>query len=215
MNPLLVLIISYLIGSLPTALIVSRLLAKVDIREIGDGNMGARNVTRTLGWGPGIFVAIIDFCKGGSAILVSRSFDMNMGWQLAAGFSAVLGHDFPIWARFRGGQGMAAILGMLFLLIPTQTCWGLLIFFLAYLLTRNFDLSASVGLGCLAFLTWHYKVNYLILYFTVALFLSIPIKKALDWPRRKRLRDSAKEADKTLGCFSNDVDEAIKDALPH
>jgi len=193
MNPLLVMLISYLLGSFPTAILVSRVVAGVDIREIGDGNMGARNVTRTLGWGPGIFVAFIDFSKGGISILLAQALDLNLGWQLLSGFCAVLGHDFPIWARFRGGQGMAAILGMLFFLLPVQTCWGLTIFFLAYLLTRNFDLSAAFGLGLLAFLVWYLSSQVLLLYFAVVLFLSIPLKKILDWPRRRRIKQIAQE----------------------
>ena len=105
---LLVLLISYLVGSLPTALIVSRLVAHVDIREIGDGNMGARNVTHTLGWGPGIVVAVIDFSKGGLAVLLTRQLGYSLSLQLASGVSAVLGHDFPIYARFprRPGDGL-------------------------------------------------------------------------------------------------------------
>jgi acyl phosphate:glycerol-3-phosphate acyltransferase len=183
-----VLLIAYLLGSLPTALLVSRAVAGVDIREIGDGNMGARNVTHTLGWGPGVFVATVDFCKGSVAVLIARYYDLDPFWQLAAGTSAVLGHDFPLWVGFRGGQGMAAILGALFVLLPLQTGWGLIAFSSAYLLTRNFDLSAAFGLGSLAILVWNDRQPPVLQAYTILLFLSIPAKKVLDWPRRRRLK---------------------------
>lgn len=184
---LYVLLGAYLLGSLPTALLVSRVVAGVDIREIGDGNMGARNVTRTLGWGPGIFVATVDFFKGALAVVLARGFDLPVSWQLAAGACAVVGHDFPIWAHLRGGQGMAAILGMLFILLPWEAVWGLLAFGAVYLVSRHFDLSAGMGLGLLAALTCLNRQPLLLSLFAVALFISIPLKKALDWPRRKRL----------------------------
>ncbi|MDD2695362.1 MAG: glycerol-3-phosphate acyltransferase [Anaerolineales bacterium] len=184
----LVLIGAYLLGSLPTALLVSRAVAGEDIREIGDGNMGARNVARTLGWGPGAFVATVDFCKGALAVIIAWGFDLGVGWQLAAGACAVLGHDFPIWARLRGGQGMAAILGMLFILLPWETVWGLLAFGAVYLVSHHFDFSAGMGLGLLAALTWLNHQPGVLLAFAVGLFISIPAKKALDWPRRRRLR---------------------------
>jgi len=189
---LLVLLISYLVGSLPTALIVSRLVAHVDIREIGDGNMGARNVTHTLGWGPGIVVAVIDFSKGGLAVLLTRQLGYSLSLQLASGVSAVLGHDFPIYARFRGGQGMASILGTLVVLMPVQTFFGLILFGVAYRLWHNFDLSAGMGLGLLAAFTWYSRQPNILIGYTVVLFLSIPAKKVLDWPRRRRLQQQAK-----------------------
>jgi len=186
---LFVLAVAYLIGSLPTALLVSHAVAGVDIREIGDGNMGARNVTHTLGWGAGIIVASVDFSKGAGAVFLAREFHLEMEWQLAAGICAVLGHDFPIWAKFRGGQGMAAILGMLFILLPQETTWGLIVFGTARLITRSFDWSAAFGLGSLAVLTWVNDQPELLLRYAVLLFLSIPAKKALDWPRRRQLQE--------------------------
>jgi glycerol-3-phosphate acyltransferase PlsY len=214
MNYFLLLVISYLLGSLPTALIVSRILTGEDIREMGDGNMGARNVTHVMGWGAGIFVAMMDFGKGGGAILLARNFTPDTGWQIAVGCAAVIGHDFPIWAKFKGGQGMAATLGVLFFLTPVATSWGLVVFFLAYLVTRIFDLSAGLGLGCLAFLVWYTHVNDLILYLAVALFISIPIKKVLDWPRRKRLRTEARSQAIDKSPNSSDA-EPVKNALSH
>ena len=184
---LLALLGAYFLGSVPTALIISRIVAGVDIREIGDGNMGARNVTRTLGWKPGAVVAAVDFSKGALAVSLARAFHLSLGWQVVAGAFAVLGHDFPLWAGLRGGQGMAAILGALGVLMPLETAVGLIGFATAYLLMRNFDPSAAVGLGLLALMAWQQEQPPLLLGSTILLFLSIPAKKAMDWPRRRQL----------------------------
>ena len=106
------LLIAYLLGSIPTALIVTRRVAKVDIRTVGDGNMGAHNVHRILGWGPSILVAAVDFSKGALAVILLNVFGFGLAWQLGALACAVLGHDFPICARFRGGQGLACVEAM-------------------------------------------------------------------------------------------------------
>jgi glycerol-3-phosphate acyltransferase PlsY len=198
-----VLLISYLIGSIPTAVLVSRARAGKDIREMGDGNMGARNTKHVLGWRAGILVAVIDFCKGMLVVLLMRAYNPNLDWQLLAGICAVLGHDFPVFAGFKGGQGMATTLGVLIILIPGEALVGLAFFGVAYLLWRHFDLSAGLGLGTVAFLVWRSDQPTLMLWFTIALFLAIPAKKALDWPRRHRLakqqQDMLERADADRG----------------
>lgn len=184
----LALLLAYLLGSLPTALLVSRWVAGVDIREVGDGNMGARNVTRTLGWWPGATVACVDFSKGALAVLLSRSLALSAGWQLAAGAAAVLGHDFPLWAGFRGGQGMAASLGVLAVLMPVQTLWGLGVFGGAYLLSRNFDLSAAFGLGLIVVQAYLAGLPLTWVAYAAVLFVSVGLKKALDTGRRRAVQ---------------------------
>lgn len=191
---LFVLLVAYLLGSLPTALVVSRAVANVDIRTIGDGNMGARNVARTLGWGPGIVVAVADFGKGAAAVVFARYLGLALEWQIAAGACAALGHDFPVFAGFRGGQGMAAILGALFVLMPTETSSGLLMFGSAYALTRSFDISAALGLGLVAWLAWKLSQPTILVICAAALFVSIALKKHYDAPRRKAV-SQAKSVD--------------------
>jgi hypothetical protein len=83
---------------------------------------------------------------------------------------------------------MAASLGVLFVLLPNQTVWGLTAFGSAYLVTHSFDLSAAVGLGLLAFLVWNDHQPPVLQAYTILLFLAIPAKKILDWPRRRRLQ---------------------------
>jgi len=172
---------AYLLGSLPTGVWVSRKLASWDIREMGDGNTGARNVTHMLGWRAGIFVALVDFTKGMLAVMIAKKAGVPLFWQLVAGTAAVLGHDFPVFAGFRGGQGMAASLGTMAVLFTHQTLAGLALFGLMYLMTRKFDLSAAVGLGSLVYLLWRSDNQGILIYYSVFLFLTIPVKKFLDY----------------------------------
>ena len=117
---ILVVIFSYLLGSIPSAVIVSRLTRGVDIRTLGDGNMGARNTYRTFGLAAGLAVALADGCKGALAVLVARWLGLPAAWQTVAAVAAVVGHDFPVFARFRGGQGLATILGAFLALFPNR-----------------------------------------------------------------------------------------------
>jgi len=185
---LVVLLGAYLLGSIPTALIVSRLLGRGDIRVLGDGNMGARNVAREIGWGAGAAVGAVDFTKGALAVGAAGQAALSEPWLLAAGVAAVIGHDFPIWAGLRGGQGMATSLGVLAILLPVSTLVGLLAFGSLYLVTRGFDVSAAIGLGLIVLTSWRLEAPTLWVIYGALLFVSIGGKKALDRPRRELLR---------------------------
>jgi len=130
---ILVVLSSYLLGSLPTSIIVARILRGIDIRNFGSGNAGGTNVIRVLGWGPGIFVILIDALKGFvAAVVLSHffygSFPLENGTplpdftvvQLMAGCSAILGHTWTVFAGFRGGKGIATAAGMLLGISPVE-----------------------------------------------------------------------------------------------
>jgi len=187
-NKVGLLLIAYLIGSIPTALIVSRQIARVDIRLLGDGNIGARNTQHVLGWRAGFIVAWVDFSKGVGIILLARIMQMNLTWQLLAGGVTVLGHDLPVFADFKGGQGMATSLGTMSMLFLEETLIGLICFGLIYLITRQFDLSAAGGLALVVFLLVRNLKSFSLLTYTLALLLTIPIKKF--WDAKHRLAGS-------------------------
>lgn len=174
---------AYLLGSIPSGVLIARRFRGRDIRELGDGNTGARNVTHVLGWGAGILTAGMDFAKGALAVLLAVRINLPEGFQMAAGVCAVLGHDFPLFAHFRGGQGMATILGVLMALMPAATLLGLAIFALIYAITRKFDLSAGLGLGTLAATAYITEPSWLGAGYAAVMFLTIPVKKWLDRPR--------------------------------
>src|SRR5690606_18855796 len=112
-------VLAYLIGSIPTAVWVSKKMYGIDIREHGSGNAGATNTFRVLGPRAGTAVMIIDMLK--AFIAVKLSLVSSLPWyseqitnlQVFLGLAAVLGHIFPIWADFRGGKGIASLFGMI------------------------------------------------------------------------------------------------------
>ncbi len=114
--PLLVALMAYLLGSIPFGLILTRLAGKGDIRSIGSGNIGATNVLRTGSKGLAAATLLLDLGKGAAAVLIARHFSPDDA-QLAA-VAAMLGHLYPVWLRFRGGKGVATLMGVTLALDP-------------------------------------------------------------------------------------------------
>ena len=137
---LITLIFAYLAGSLPTGFLVARAM-RVDITQVGSGNIGATNVFRVLGKGPGALVLIVDLLKGALAVLVAPMLAAAMTptdslvLPALAALGAVLGHNYTCWLGFKGGKGVATSAGAMAALIPpafgvTVITW-LLVFFLS------------------------------------------------------------------------------------
>jgi glycerol-3-phosphate acyltransferase PlsY len=150
-----VLLGAYLLGSIPSAYLVGRFVGGADIRQVGDGNMGAKNTYHWLGFLPALVVAVADIGKGFVAVTMARHFDLPDHIPYWAGGCVVLGHDFPVFLRFRGGQGMASMVGVFARLFPSQLAISLLIIGGALLVTRNWDLSCALGFGSLPLLLLH------------------------------------------------------------
>jgi len=152
MKELILVICAYLIGSIPTALLVSRRFFGIDIRDYGSGNMGATNTFRVLGSKYGTIVMIIDILKGVTAVALFNLLPYYLHHELertnlmiCLGLSAVLGHVFPIYANFKGGKGVATLFGMLLAIQPiiAVSCVG--VFLLVLFLTRYVSLSSILG----------------------------------------------------------------------
>jgi glycerol-3-phosphate acyltransferase PlsY len=107
-----VVVASYLVGSIPVGYLTGKALQGIDIRNYGSGVTGATNVLRTLGRGPFVFVLIADALKGYVPTLLTWYLFHSHDLQVAAGIAAVIGHDFPIFIRFRGGRGVATSFGV-------------------------------------------------------------------------------------------------------
>ena len=114
----LIILIGYLIGSLPTAYIAGRILRGADIRQMGDENMGAANAFRELGTWVGVAVGIVDAGKGALAVLIAQAAGMSPGFVMITGAAAVIGHNWPALIGFRGGRGESTTIGVLLVLIP-------------------------------------------------------------------------------------------------
>ena len=151
-----ILVLSYLAGSIPGSVWVGRWLYGIDVRDHGSGNAGATNVFRVLGWKAGILSALVDLGKGlfaAGVIATIRLDDLPSGlefWhietfvRLLAGIAAIIGHMFPVWARFKGGKGVNTAAGVLFALTPI-TMWIVLGVFVVVLFSSRYVSLASMS----------------------------------------------------------------------
>ncbi|MFU8773652.1 MAG: glycerol-3-phosphate acyltransferase [Anaerolineales bacterium] len=133
---------SYLLGSVSSAILVTRLWSGKDIRKIGNRNAGVANVARSVGILPAAIVTVFDFGKGAVPVLVSQRYGLGDVCSLAGAVMAVVGHSFPLYFRFRGGKGLAAALGALLVFSPVETFVILPILGLVYLVITG---SAVTG----------------------------------------------------------------------
>jgi|JI10StandDraft_1071094.scaffolds.fasta_scaffold81366_2 glycerol-3-phosphate acyltransferase PlsY len=152
MKEALLIIVAYLIGSIPTALIISKRFFGIDIRDYGSGNMGATNTFRVLGSKYGTIVMVMDILKGMAAVALYNFLPYYLhneldrtNFMIGLGLSAVMGHIFPIFAGFKGGKGVATLLGMIIAVQPViaVSCVG--VFVLVLYLTRYVSLSSILG----------------------------------------------------------------------
>lgn len=198
MDPLLRLVLiivqSYLIGSIPTALIISRHFFNMDIREKGSGNMGSTNVFRVLGWKWGVIVQAADILKGILAVaLVAVLFDTQMPFEnktmlqdatvvrIIAGIAAVIGHIWSLFAGFKGGKGINTSLGVLIAIAPVEVAIALGIFLVLFLASGYVSLGSIIAAasvpGTMAFrhniLGVDIQGYHTLIYFVLALSLLI------------------------------------------
>jgi len=150
-----IIILSYLIGSIPTSLIISRAAKGIDIREHGSGNAGGTNVMRVLGWKHGLLVILLDAFKGVLAVIIvarlhygsmpfenATPFDDFTLVQIIAGISAVIGHIWTVFAGFKGGKGIATALGMLLMIVTVDMLIAIGVFILVVTFSRYVSLGS-------------------------------------------------------------------------
>ena len=136
-------LLSYLLGSIPSAYIAGRVLKGIDIRKVGDGNVGAANAYREIGPTAGVVVLLADVCKGAIAILVAQAFASQLV-VLIAGFAVVAGHNWPVYIGFKGGRGESTTIGVLFVLLPLAMLILLAVCAIPFLITRNTMLAGAI-----------------------------------------------------------------------
>lgn len=153
-----IIILSYLIGSIPTSIIISKATKGIDIREHGSGNAGGTNVMRVLGWKHGLLVILLDALKGVLAVVVvarlhygsmpfenATPFDDFTLVQIIAGISAVIGHVWTVFAGFKGGKGIATALGMLLMIVTVDMLIAIGVFILVVTFSRYVSLGSLAG----------------------------------------------------------------------
>lgn len=142
---------AYLIGSIPSSVWIGKIFYGIDVREHGSGNAGTTNTIRVLGTTPGIVVFIIDVVKGFIAVSLAHlsglpiGIDAFVNLQLSLAICAVLGHIFPLYARFRGGKGVATMLGIIIAIQPIAAivCFGVFVIILAF--SKYVSLSSMIA----------------------------------------------------------------------
>ncbi len=179
-----VLILAYLLGSIPTAYIVGRIRKGFDIRQVGSKNMGAMNTFYNVGMLPGFLVVFTDIGKGAAAVALAQWLvgltaladgEMNKVIFLA-GALAIIGHAFPVWLKFHGGKGGATLIGVFIYLMPWGIPIGLGIFGLLLLLTKFPTLSYGVALLVFPIIAWaiYHRTDYAI--YTLIMLLVVLLK---------------------------------------
>ena len=160
MNEVLLIFSAYLIGSIPTAVWISKYFFNIDIRDYGSGNAGATNTFRVLGSKWGTLVMAVDVLKGiiATSLYILLPFYLTDEWDrtnfmIGLGMAAVLGHIFPIWANFRGGKGVATLLGMAVAIQPLVAVCCIGVFLIVLYLTRFVSLSSILaGISFMVFI---------------------------------------------------------------
>ncbi|HKJ81403.1 MAG TPA: glycerol-3-phosphate 1-O-acyltransferase PlsY, partial [Ignavibacteriaceae bacterium] len=153
-----IIVLSYLVGSIPTSIIVSKISKGIDIRDYGSGNAGGTNVMRVLGWKQGALVILLDALKGVIVVVfIARlqygsmpfanltPFDDLTLIQIIAGISAVIGHIWTVFAGFRGGKGIATALGMLLMISTVDMLIAIGVFVIVVTISRYVSLGSILG----------------------------------------------------------------------
>ena len=159
-----VVIVAYLLGSIPFGLIIGKLKAGVDIRKYGSGKTGATNVMRTVGTKFGILTIVLDVAKAAGAVMLAKTIvgssfltigGISFHWQIAqvmAGLAVIAGHNWPVFAKFKGGRGVTAYFGTLFAISPAVAIFGAEILAISALRSRHMSLGsilAVIAVWCL------------------------------------------------------------------
>ncbi|CAC96554.1 glycerol-3-phosphate 1-O-acyltransferase PlsY [Listeria innocua] len=146
-NLILLSLLAYVIGSIPSGLWIGKIFYKKDIRDFGSGNLGATNSFRVLGVKAGSIVTVMDILKGTVATLLPFFFQLNVNhhfWLLTGAF-AIIGHSFPLFAGFRGGKAVATSAGVILAYAPLLFVAALVVFLLTLKISKYVSLSSMIG----------------------------------------------------------------------
>ena len=198
-NGVISIVIGYFLGSIPSAYIFTRLVTGKDIRQLGSGTVGSFNTYREVGAKAGIAVAIADMGKGAATVAIAyQLFAVSLPFVLAAGLTAIVGHMWTPFLKFRGGMGMGTMVGVMATLLPFHGYWQQLLMFFGViavplLITRNIALSVIMALLALPIILWvgTESVSFTILAAVIFVIIGLkflPTARAA-WARARNKRD--------------------------
>ncbi len=136
---------AYLLGSVPGAYIVARLLRGIDIRDYGSGSVSGTNIWHTISRRASIPVFLIDIAKGILPVLLAKRLEMDLPWQVAAGLAGIVGHNWPLFLRFHGGRGLVTAGGVALVIAPGDLLVAGLVILAGFLFFRRFPLAVLLG----------------------------------------------------------------------
>ena len=162
-------VIGYLLGSIPAAYIVAKQRKGIDIREVGVRNMGGANVLREVGKWEGSLVLIVDMGKGALSVYIAQLLGVSYLWVLAAGFAAMLGHNYPLYIGFRGGKGIATVMGIFFALSPVAMGITTLIIGFILLFARSYFVAIAITAPFFLLVTWWVEGSAALILYALAI----------------------------------------------
>ncbi|KIL45315.1 glycerol-3-phosphate 1-O-acyltransferase PlsY [Jeotgalibacillus soli] len=181
----IILLLAYLIGSIPSGLWIGKAFYKKDIRNFGSGNLGATNTFRVLGFKAGSIVTAMDILKGTAATLLPLAFDYSSPWLLG-GVIAVVGHMFPIFAGFRGGKAVATSAGVVLGYEPLLFILVVLVFLITLYFSKYVSLSSIVAsIFAIFYSLFTSDIPFMIVIGVLALFVIIRHRTNIDRIRKK------------------------------
>lgn len=181
------LIVSYLVGAIPFAFMIPKISKNIDPRDLGDHNLGAKNVFLSVGTKEGVIVAFSDIGKGVVVVLLGKYLGLDLFGLFAMGFMAIVGHNWPIFLKLDGGQGMATTIGVLWALLPMPTSMGLCLGVMAHFATHRWMLTTAIGLVPIPILGWLWYGDPVIALYAIGLYPIIGIGALTQgWSERRR-----------------------------
>ncbi len=198
-NEIIAVILGYLLGSIPTAYIVTRLATGKDIRQMGGGNVGGLNTYREVGAIPALIVGIVDMGKGAAAVAIAYwLLGVPQIFVMLTGLAVAIGHMWMVFLKFSGGKGMGATFGALVILMPVYGYWYGFLILLAviavpFIITRNVALAMGIGLLVLPLIIWLITQSELAAVLAIILGVLIGIKflptARVAWAKSKDVSD--------------------------
>lgn len=212
---IIIMLCAYLIGSIPFSQIITRWRAGLDLRAVGEGSVGSRNVWHVVGPQWGLLAALFDVLKGFLVCWVASALTLDASLDVAlAGVAVILGHQFSIFLRGRGGKGLNTALGVLLFLAPLPALTGLAVLGVSYLILRNFNRCIAVAIVALIFLPILYRQPLWIAVYTLGLALLAALKKRLDYSHDMRVWAASPWQGTATPGFSNSARPVGDDSSP-
>lgn len=177
----------YLLGSIPVAHIITRWRTGLNIRQVGDGNAGARNVWHVVGPGWGTLVAVLDAIKGATAVVLARLMGASPAGVVLVGPAAILGHAYPLFLHFEGGKGLATTVGILLAWTPISTLISLAVLVVGQLVLRNFDRTVVLVAATAIFSPLAFGQPWSFCLYALFLFCLLWVRKLHDLPHERRV----------------------------